>query len=84
MQLPTVYSPTNMAPAEEAEKFYEDLTAVRDVPAHNFLAILGDINARLGPMDAPFSLHESTNSNGSHIAALKMRAKVLDYAGKNP
>ncbi|KAJ8366611.1 hypothetical protein AAFF_G00348450 [Aldrovandia affinis] len=43
-----VYSPTNVAPPEEVEKFYEDLaTAVRDVPAHNFLAILGDFNARL-------------------------------------
>ncbi|KAJ8406462.1 hypothetical protein AAFF_G00300360 [Aldrovandia affinis] len=48
-----VYSPTNVAPPEEVEKFYEDLaTAVRDVPAHNFLAILGDFNARLGPEDA--------------------------------
>ena len=50
-----VYSPTNVAPTEEAEKFFEDLaTAVRGVPAHNFLAILGDFNARLGPEDTPF------------------------------
>ncbi|KAJ8399549.1 hypothetical protein AAFF_G00409600 [Aldrovandia affinis] len=49
-----VYSPTNVAPVEEVEKFYEDLrTTVRDVPAHNFLAILGDFNARLGPENAP-------------------------------
>ncbi|KAJ8389317.1 hypothetical protein AAFF_G00121820 [Aldrovandia affinis] len=56
-----VYSPTNVAPPEEVEKFYEDLaTAVRDVPAHNFLAILGDFNARLGPEDARFPYHDST------------------------
>lgn len=60
-----VYSPTNVAPSEEVEKFFEDLvTAVRDVPAHNFLAILGDFNARLGPEDAPFPYHDSTNRNG--------------------
>ncbi|KAJ4938949.1 hypothetical protein JOQ06_028414 [Pogonophryne albipinna] len=36
-----MYSPTNVAPSEEVEQFYEELaTAVRDVPAHNFLAIL--------------------------------------------
>lgn len=33
-----VYSPTNVATAEEVEKFYADLTAaVREIPAHNFL-----------------------------------------------
>ncbi|XP_075333123.1 uncharacterized protein LOC142391235 [Odontesthes bonariensis] len=38
-----VYSPTNVAPSDVEEKFFEDLvTAVRNVPAHNFLAILGD------------------------------------------
>ena len=43
-----VYSPTNTALPEDVEKFYEDLTtAVRGVPAHNFLAILGDFNARI-------------------------------------
>ena len=63
-----VYSPTNVAPSEEVEKFFEDLeTAVRDVPAHNFMAILGDFNARLGPEDAPFPYHDSTNRNGAYL-----------------
>ncbi|KAK1902375.1 Craniofacial development protein 2 [Dissostichus eleginoides] len=63
-----VYSPTNVAPSEEVEKFYEDLaTAVRDVPVHNFLAILGDFNARLGPEDAPYPYHDSTNRNGAYL-----------------
>ncbi|ELT89219.1 hypothetical protein CAPTEDRAFT_186251 [Capitella teleta] len=48
-----IYSPTNVAPVEEAEAFYEKLgEIIRDVPAHNFLAVLGDFNARLGPEDA--------------------------------
>ena len=49
-----------MAPSEEVEKFLEDLeTAVRDVPEHNFMAILRDFNARLGP--------DSTNRNGAYL-----------------
>ncbi|XP_034053142.1 craniofacial development protein 2-like [Gymnodraco acuticeps] len=73
-----VYSPTNVAPSEEVEKFYEDLaTAVRDVPAHNFLAILGDFNARLGPEDAPYPYHDSTNRNGAYLTALLMEHELL-------
>ena len=73
-----VYSPTNVAPPEEVEKFYEDLdTAIRDIPAHNFLAILGDFNARLGPEDAPYPFHDSTNRNGTHLTALLMEHQLL-------
>ena len=73
-----VYSPSNVALAEEVEKFYEDIaTAVCDAPAHNFLAILGDFNARLGPEDAPFTYHDSTNRNGEHLAALLMEHEQL-------
>ena len=57
-----VYSPTNVAPVEKVEEFYGDLrTALWDVPSHNFLAILGDLYARLGTGDAPIRYHESTN-----------------------
>ena len=73
-----VYSPTNVAPSEEVEKFFEDLeTAVRDVPAHNFMAILGDFNARLGPEDAPFPYHDSTNRNGAYLTAFLMEHELL-------
>lgn len=44
-----VYSPTNVAQSEEVNKFYEDLRNVlRDVPAPNFLMVLGDFNTGLG------------------------------------
>ena len=73
-----VYSPTNVAPSVEVEEFYEDLTtAVRDVPAHNFLAILGDFNARMGPEDIPFPFHDSTNRNGAYLTALLMEHELL-------
>ena len=45
-----LYPPLNVAPIEEVEKYYGDLkTALRDVPSHNFLNIVGDFNARLVP-----------------------------------
>ena len=66
-----VYAPTNCADEEEIEKFFDDLrNALEDVPAHNFLAVMGDFNARLGPKDAPFTLHKETNRNGKYLADL--------------
>ncbi|KAJ8384466.1 hypothetical protein AAFF_G00204870 [Aldrovandia affinis] len=74
----TVYSPTNVALIEELERFYDDLrTAIHHVPAHNFLIILGDFNARLGPEDAPFTYHTNTNRNGEHLAALLTEHELL-------
>ncbi len=73
-----VYSPTNVAPAVEAEKFYANLTtADHSVPAHNFLAILGDFNAGLGPTNAPLTFHDNTNRNGIYLAALLLEHKLL-------
>ncbi|KAJ8362609.1 hypothetical protein AAFF_G00367560 [Aldrovandia affinis] len=60
------------------ERFYDDLrTAIHHVPAHNFLIILGDFNARLGPEDAPFTYHTNTNRNGEHLAALLTEHELL-------
>ncbi|KAJ8398095.1 hypothetical protein AAFF_G00431720 [Aldrovandia affinis] len=74
----SVYSPTNVALIEEVERFYDDLrTAIHHVPAHNFLIILGDFNARLGPEDAPFTYHTNTNRNGEHLAALLTEHELL-------
>ena len=66
-----IYSPTNTADIGEVEEFYRDLrNTLRDVPAHNFLAVLGDFNARIGPDVAPFTFHSETNRNGSYLADL--------------
>ena len=70
-----VYSPTNCATEEEVEEFYEVLgNTLQSIPAHNFLTVLGDFNARLGPEDAPYTYHESTNRNGRHLADYAHRA----------
>lgn len=73
-----VYSPTNVAPIGEVEKFYADLqTAISNVLAHNFLTVLGDFNARLGPEEARFSYHDTTNRNGEYFATLLMEEQLL-------
>ena len=66
------YSPTNVAHhIAEVEEFYSSLrSAIQQIPAHNFLVILGDFNTRLGPEDAPFTFHSSTSTNGEHLSAL--------------
>lgn len=64
----TVYSPTEAAPAEEAEDFHNTLRqAMNDVPAHHLLMTFGDMNARLGKEnddDPRWYFHDRTNRNG--------------------
>ena len=48
----------------EVEEFYSILkSTVKQVPAHNFLVIVGDFNARLGPNDVNFTYNITTNRN---------------------
>ena len=73
-----IYSPTNSAPEEEVEEFYNVLKGtIQDIPAHNFVAVIGDFNARLGPDDARYTYHESTNRNGTHLADLMLEYDLL-------
>ncbi|XP_072048615.1 craniofacial development protein 2-like [Amphiura filiformis] len=59
------YSPTNVADEDDVTDFYNQLTkATREVPAHNFLIVIGDFSARVGQDIAKFSYHETTNRNG--------------------
>ena len=62
------YSPHNSSPENEVEDFYDTLRSTLDsVPPHNFLAILGDFNAKLGPDDVKFTYNESSNRNGEML-----------------
>ena len=61
-----VYSPTEASSAEEAEEFHKNLRdVVCSTPAHNFLMVLGDLNAKLGPEVPGFTFNGRTNRNGS-------------------
>ena len=62
------YSPHNASPVNEVEEFYSILkSTVEQVPAHNFLVIAGDFNARLGPNYVNFTYNDVTNRNGEML-----------------
>ena len=66
-----VYSPHNSSPVDEVEEFYSTLkSTVEQVPAHNFLVIAGDLNAKLGPDEVNFTYNSSTNRNGEMLRIL--------------
>jgi hypothetical protein len=58
-----IYAPTNCAKESVKREFYTELRNVlQDVPTNNFLAIMGDFNARLvlGTEHVPHPFHEQT------------------------
>ena len=58
-----VYAPCEYADSTAKTEFYNNLRqTIEAVPRHHFLAILGDLNARLGPDDVLFT--QQTNDNG--------------------
>ena len=67
------YCLTNTSVEREAEEHFKLLDkAIKQVPAHNFLVVLGDFNARVGKDNYKFSYHESTNRNGEMLHNLAM------------
>ena len=70
----SAYSPTECAEQVVAEQFHEVLRgAVHEVPAHNVLVVLGDMNAHLSkesPEDKGWYFHKRTNRNGQHHAEM--------------
>ena len=73
-----IYAPTNCAEVSDVEEFYNSMrSALQDVPAHNFLTILGDFNARIGPEVAPHTFHDATNRNGEYMADLLLEFGLL-------
>ena len=65
------HSPHNESSDQDAEEFYEALSdAIEDIPAHNVLFVLGDFNAKIGPLSSLFTYNGSTNRNGTHLLDL--------------
>ena len=63
------YSPTEGSAT--AEDHYNNLAnAIKSIPKHNVLLVVGDFNAHIGKEDAAFTYHEITNSNGKLLLDL--------------
>ena len=48
---------------------------INDVPAHNFLVVMGDFNARLE--DVPYTYHDKTNRNGGFQRELMVECGLM-------
>lgn len=49
----------------DATEHYEQLTAaIKEVPKHKLLIVMGDFNAHIDKNVAKYSYHEKTNRNG--------------------
>ena len=65
------YSPHNSSSNEDIDDFYNTLrSTLENVPAHNFVLLPGDFNAKLGPDDAQFTFNNETNRNGELLLDL--------------
>ena len=63
------YSPTEGS--ESATDHYTNLSnAIKSIPKHNVLIVVGDCNAHIGTDDALFTFHENTNTNGKLLLDL--------------
>ena len=61
----------NASSDEDIEDFYNTLrSTLENIPAHNFLVLPGDFNAKLGPDDAKFTFNTATNRNGEYLLDL--------------
>jgi hypothetical protein len=62
------YSPTNVAEEDDTKEYYTLLSnTTKLIPAHNFLVVIGDFNARTGKDNARFPYHDNTNRNGEFL-----------------
>ena len=69
MTIIVAYAPTEIAKEKEKDAYsYQQRSAIKSVPLHDFLAILTDANARLGLDKVLHSYNLTTNDNGQrHI-----------------
>ena len=63
-----IYAPCEYEDEIVKNILYEQLrTTIEQVPSHNFLIILSDMNARMGPEDVENTYNISTNNNKSRL-----------------
>jgi|TARA_B110001454_G_scaffold215734_1_gene237708 exonuclease III len=75
------YSPTNCSDEAEVDHFYSDLKSVTEnIPAHNFVTVAGDFNAKLGPEDVKFTFSPTSSTDKPPPKTNRNGEKLLDYA----
>ena len=76
MTIIVAYAPTEIAKEKEKDAYsYQQRSAIKSVPLHDFLAILTDANARLGLDKVLHSYNPTTNDNGQrHIDVYQLLA----------
>ncbi|XP_072032828.1 uncharacterized protein [Amphiura filiformis] len=77
------YCPTNVSDEKESEEHYMVLgKSIKQVPAHNFLMVMGDFNARVGKEHYKFPYHDSTNRNGEllHTLAIENELEITNVS----
>ncbi|XP_072051808.1 craniofacial development protein 2-like [Amphiura filiformis] len=77
------YCPTNVSDEKESEEHYMLLDkSIKQVPAHNFLMVMGDFNARVGREHYKFPYHDSTNRNGKllHTLAIENELEITNVS----
>ena len=72
------YSPTEGASILDKENYYDELSAaISQIPAHNVLLIVGDLNAHVSPNGKWDSLHQGrANGNGKLLEDLLLEHKL--------
>ena len=77
----SVYSPTEADTVEAAEAFHDELRdAVHQVAAHDFLQVLGDMNAHISKKDENdhgWYFHERTNRNGNLLQDTALECNMV-------
>ena len=72
------YTPTEGDGDENKVNFYRNFRkSLESVAQHNFLAVLGDFNARLGSDDALFTASPETSDNGRRLLEVMEEHQLL-------
>ena len=72
----THYAPVEGSPESE-EHFKSLAVAIKSIPKHNLLMVIGDCNAHIGPQDAQYTFHSETNINGQHLIDLTQETNLV-------
>ena len=73
------YSPTNCKQySDDSDQFYDRLrTTIDQIPPHNLMVILGDMNAKISQAHVRYAHDKRTDENGSHLIELACEKSLI-------